>query len=117
MHKDDQSPLGEEVTNLFLAIPVCDATNKNSARITAIILVLRLILLGLGETHVEWSTDTWEVLDVYNSAVSICSKLECCKCVWGLLLVSILLWNDVDLCYVAIPGKVVPYFRLSNING
>jgi len=113
--KKDKAPLREEVAKLLLTVLVRDATDKDLARITAIVkaTLFVVLVLWLGKTHLQRTADTWEVLWINYSSISISCKVEGCKSIRRL--VAILCMNNVDLEHMAVLRKMPTHLRLASV--
>jgi len=81
--KNDKAPLREEVPKLLLIVSVRDATDKDLAWITVTPKISFVgFALPFGKAHAQRTADTWEMLWINYSSISISGKLERCKRKW-----------------------------------
>jgi len=114
---DDKAPLREEVPELLLTVSVGDATDKDLARVTVNPRISLFLVrsLCLGKAHAQRTVATWEMLWINYRSISVSRKLEGCKRIWRLCLVTITLRNNGDLKHMAILRKVIAHLCLADV--
>jgi len=85
--ESDKAPLGKEVANLVLIVPLADASNEDLARIgltqeaCLALCFLRVLPPWRGKSHGQWPRSAREVLRIYDCTISVGSKLEGNECI------------------------------------
>jgi len=110
--ESNKAPLGEEVANCVLVVPLTDASNEDLTGIgltqeTCLVLCLfRILPPWRGKSHGQLPRSSGEVLRVYDCAVSVSCKLESNECIQRLFRFALLGWNHTDALHMAVPSKV-----------
>lgn len=121
--ENNQSPLGEEIADLFFTITVTYTPNEHSAwfilaeKVLFSFQILCVLAPWCCESHGQRTRHPGKMLNVYNRTVGVGGKLVCNERVGGLLGVAILWIEYIAIHHWAILRKVAPHIVLPDAVG